>query len=547
MWKTRDGYAAIIPPFRTRRLQRRLRTQYRTDLQARALARTLKGLFGKARRMGSVRGARASTYPVFRARLGGSRCSTSAVRSEPAAGRAEPVLGPRARRYVSVHAHRFVRELSELVAFPSVSSSTRSGPAMSACAAWLARHLRELGAGDARVAPTAGHPAVVGRIGADPTRRSVLIYGHYDVQPVEPLSAWRSAPFSPVVRAGCLYGRGASDDKGQLFAHLKAIEMLRRLHGRLPVNVIFLIEGEEEIGSPGLPGLLRRLRSYLAADVVVVSDTSVLPGGRPSLTYGLRGDLYLDVEVSGPTGDLHSGNYGGAVHNALRVLASAVAGLYDADGSVAVPGFRRDARRATVGERRYMRRMGPKESEIRLAIKGAATAGEAGFSSYERMTVRPSLELAGVIGGYVGPGIKGVIPSRAVAKLDARLVPDQRPERIHRQIFQHLARFVPRGLTLRTRERMRAAPVVLGRAHPAALAAVRAYRRGFGREPVFVRSGGSIPIVSAFSGLLGVPTVLMGFALPDDGAHAPNERFSLAMLSRAILTSASFLDEMARV
>ena len=467
-------------------------------------------------------------------------------RSESAVGRAEPALGPRARRYITAHSRRFVRELSELVAFPSVSSSKTSGAAMSSCASWLARRLRELGADDARVAPTNGHPAVIGRIGADPARRSVLIYGHYDVQPVEPLSAWRSAPFRPVVRDGYLYGRGASDNKGQFFAHLKAIEMLRHLHGRLPVNIVFLIEGEEEIGSPSLPGLLRTLRSYLAADAAVISDTSVLAGGRPSLTYGLRGDLYLDVEVTGPMGDVHSGKYGGAVHNALRVLVAALARLHNHDGSVAVPGFLRDVRPVPFEERRYMRQVGPKEGEVRLAIRGGPKAGEPGFSSYERMTIRPSLELTGTVGGYVGSGIKGVIPARALAKLDARLVPHQRAHRVHRQIFERLAESIPLGLTLRTRERMRAAPVALGRRHPAARAAVRAYRRGFGLDPTFIRSGGSIPVVSAFSAVLGIPTVLMGFALPDDGAHAPNERFSLTMLSRGILTSAAFLNEMAR-
>jgi acetylornithine deacetylase/succinyl-diaminopimelate desuccinylase-like protein len=463
-------------------------------------------------------------------------------------GGATAGLGARdsTRAHVAAHARRFVGELAELLRYPSVSSSPAGHPAMQACARWLASHLGRLGAADARVVSTAGHPAIVGRIGRDPALRTVLIYGHYDVQPVEPLSAWQTAPFAPVVRAGYLYGRGASDDKGPLFAHLKAIEVLRALRGALPVNVVFLIDGEEEIGSPHLPALIARLSRYLAADVAVLSDNAVLAPDRPSLTYALRGDLYLELEVAAPVGDLHSGKFGGAAPNALRVMVSALSRLHHADGTVAVPGFERDVEQISARERRYMREVGPSDGALRRETGSLSPVGGGRYSAYERTTIRPALEVAGVTGGYAGPGVKGVIPSRAAAKLDVRLVPHQRPERVHRQIFEHLRRFVPPGLRLRTRERMRATPVIIPRHHPAARAAARAYRRGFGAEPVFVRSGGSIPIVSTFATLLGLPSVLMGFSLPGDRAHAPNERFSLAMFSKGIVTSAAFLEEMAR-
>ena len=454
-------------------------------------------------------------------------------------------------RYLRVHRPRMIRELGALVSFPSVSSAAGARPALARCADWLARHLRGLGAGDARVIATAGHPIVVGRIAAgDLTESSaecptVLIYGHYDVQPAAPQAAWRHPPFAPVVEGEYLYGRGASDAKGQLFAHLKAIE-LWRAHGGPPVNLVFLIEGEEEIGSPSLRAVLDSLGPYLASDVAVVSDNAVLGPAQPSLTYALRGDLYLDVEVTGGPAELHSGNFGGAVHNPLRVLIRALAGLHGPDGAIRVPGFADAVAAAPPRERAYMRRAGPSDRALRAEADGAPLGGDRAYTAYERATIRPSLEVAGVTGGYGGDGIRGVIPARAQAKLDVRLVANQDPDRVHRQVFAQLARAIPRGLTLRTRERMRAAPIVLDRDHPAARAAARAYRRGFGVAPVFVRAGGSIPIVSTLADALGIPTVLMGFALPDDRAHGTDERFSLAMLDKAIATSAAFLEEIAR-
>lgn len=444
--------------------------------------------------------------------------------------------------YVRANARRFVRELAELVAFPSVSSAPDARPHLAACARWLVQQLRRLGARDARIVTTGGPPVVVGRIGGDRWVPTVLVYGHYDVQPAAP--EWR--PFQPRIAGGYLHGRGASDAKGQLFAHLKALELCRAQSGRLPVNVVFLIEGEEEIGSPHLPAALARLGSYLHCDVAVVSDTTVLGIDRPSITYSLRGDLYLDVEAVATAPELHSGNFGGSVQNVLRTLVSALAGLHDARGAVIVPGFTGDVLPTLPAERRFMRAVGPNDRTFRIEAGGAPLAGDRTFSAYERATIQPSIEIAGVSGGYTGSGVHGIVPSRATAKLDVRLVSRQDPDRIHRAIFAHLARAMPVGVELRTHERMRARAVVLDRRHPAARAAARAYRRGFGVEPVFVRSGGSIPVVSMLVDKLRIPTVLMGFALPDDRAHGTGERFSLAMLGKAIATSAAFLDEVAR-
>lgn len=436
-------------------------------------------------------------------------------------------------------------ELRRFLSFRTVSSGTGQREAMHGCARWLRGELCKLGAKNARLVRSRYHPAVVGRIPGPPGAPRVLIYGHYDVQPAESSAAWRAPPFRPTFRDGFVYARGASDDKGQLFAHLKAVELLSALSGKLPVTVNFLIDGEEEIGSPGLARVLQSASAELASDVAVVSDMPVLGPDRPSLTHALRGDLYLDIEVSGPAGDLHSGNFGGAVQNALSALVSVLSMLHHADGTVAAPGFYEDVLAVSPRERAYMRAVGPKSEEIQRETGGAALTGEPGYSPYERSTIRPSLEISGLRGGYGGRGVKGVIPAHAMAKLDIRLVPQQDPDRIHRVVHEFLARRLPAGMRLCTRERMRVPPVVLDRDSPALRAAARAYRAGFGKAPVFIRLGGSIPVVSLLANQLRLPTVLMGFALPQDGAHAENERFSLAMLERGIWTSAAFLQEMA--
>ena len=442
----------------------------------------------------------------------------------------------RVLEYARDNRTRFVRELQEFVSFASVSAQPAHAVDVAACAKWLGNHLREIGLRTVRVVPTAGHPVVYGAWGAA-ERPTVLLYGHYDVQPPEPLSEWRAPPFEPRVDNGYLYGRGACDDKGQMFAHVKAMECYLRVEGRLPVNVRCLFEGEEEIGSGSLPAFVQRHRAALAADAAVVSDTQMLGLNRPAITYSLRGALGIEVDVEGPRSDLHSGNFGGAVHNPLEALSAVAASLHEPSGRVAVRGFYDRVRACSRRERAAMAREGPSDAQLLGNAKAPAGWGEPGYSAYERTTIRPCLVVNGFVGGYQGPGGKAVVPSRVSAKINIRLVPDQRPTEIARLIRDHVARVLPRTVRARVRTKMAARPVVIPRDHPIMRVAAMAYRRGFGVNPTLIRSGGTIPIVSTLQETLGISTALMGFALPDDALHAPNERFLLSNFHSGVATS----------
>jgi acetylornithine deacetylase/succinyl-diaminopimelate desuccinylase-like protein len=437
--------------------------------------------------------------------------------------------------YARANRARFVRELQEFVRFPSVSAQPVHAKDVAACAGWLAAHLRGIGL---RVVPVAtkGHPVVFAEWGHRGDRPTVLVYGHYDVQPPDPVGAWRSPPFDPVVSDGYLHGRGSCDDKGQLFAHVKAIESYLQGNGDVPVNVRCVFEGEEEIGSPNLAAFMDEHAERLRADAAVVSDMRMLGRGRPALTYSLRGALSFDIEITGPAGDLHSGNFGGAVHNPLEALCRMIATLHRADGSVAVPGFYDEVRAWPAGERSAMARAGPSDAQMQQDAAAPAW-GEPGFSLYERTTIRPCIVVNGITGGYQGPGAKAVIPSRATAKLNARLVPGQRPAAVERLIRDHVQRVTPPTVRASMRTLLRAEPVVIPRRHSVLRVAAMAYRRGFGADPAFVRSGGTIPIVNTLQDGFGIPTALMGFGLPDDRIHAPNERFLLANFEAGTRTS----------
>ena len=460
--------------------------------------------------------------------------------------RTRPATAPRASREdARRERRRFLAELKEFVRIPSVSSQPARAPDVKRCAAWLANHLRQVGLEHARVIETPRHPLVYADWLHAPGRPTVLIYGHYDVQPAEPLGEWRTPPFEPTVRGQNLYGRGACDDKGQLFAHVKALEFYLRGARGLPVNVKCLFEGEEEIGSPNLKPFVARHRRALACDAVVMSDTRMLGPRRPAITYGLRGSLSLELEITGAPHDLHSGNYGGAVGNPLRALCEIIAGLHDDDGRVRVPGFYDRVRRWGREERAYMARFGPTDEEILRHAGVARGCGERGFTSYERTTVRPALNVTGLAGGHQGEGGKSIVPSRAVAKIDIRLVPDQEPAEVERLFRAHVCRLTPPCVRASVRTFFRTRPALVDRAHPSMRAAFAAYRHGFGVAPVFVRSGGSIPVVNEFQEQLGAPTVLMGFALPDDRIHAPNEKFHLPNFFRGVRTCVRFLREVA--
>jgi acetylornithine deacetylase/succinyl-diaminopimelate desuccinylase-like protein len=440
---------------------------------------------------------------------------------------------------------RFVSELKEFIRFPTVSAQPQHAEGLTKCAAWLAEHLKRVGLEHAEVIPTHRHPIVYAHwrhtsLGA-PT---ILIYGHYDVQPAEPLAEWRLPPFEPVVRGQDIFGRGASDNKGQMFAHIKAIESFLKTAGTLPVNVMCLFEGEEEIGSPNLASFLAANRNGLLADCAVVSDTQIPSPSQPAITYALRGGLSAELEARGPRRELHSGVFGGAVHNPLQALCEIIARLHDRQGLIGIPGFYDRVRKWDPRERGYMREAGPSDAKMLHNAGAIKPWGESGYSLYERTTIRPALTVSGVVGGYQGPGVKAAIPTCAVAKLNFRLVPDQDPREIDRLFREYVARITPPGVRTDIRTLMCANPALVDRTHPAIVAAARAYHQAFGAPTIFLRNGGTIPVVNLIHEILRIPVVLMGFGLPDDRIHGPNEKFHLPNFHKGIATSIWFLAEM---
>jgi acetylornithine deacetylase/succinyl-diaminopimelate desuccinylase-like protein len=409
------------------------------------------------------------------------------------------------------------------------------------CAKWLAHHLKGVGLDRVRIIPTAGNPIVYASWLRAPDRPTLIIYGHYDVLPGEPLREWRTPPFTPTLQNDNLHARGASDDKGQLFSHVKALESYLKSTNSLPVNVKCIFEGEEEIGSPHLTSFIVNNRRALRADAALISDTRMLAPDRPAISYAQRGGLRTELHVQGPPNDLHSGNFGGAVHNPLQALCEMIARLHDANGRVAIPGFYDDVRRWSEEERAFMARTGPSDEQILRDAKVNRGWGESSFNLYERTTIRPALTVNGITGGHQGAGAKSIIPGRAVAKLSFRLVPDQDPKRVARLFRQHIARITPPSVRSSIRVFSPIEPALVNRNHPAVRAAALAYQQGFGALPVFLRSGGSIPVVNTFQKILKIPAVLMGFGLPDDHIHGPNENFHLPNFYKAIATSISYL------
>ena len=447
----------------------------------------------------------------------------------------------RALDYARREGSRFVGELQEFVRFPSISAEPRHAADVRKCAAWLANQLRRIGLDTVKILPTPRHPVVFGQWKKTPGRPTVLIYGHYDVLPVEPLREWRSPPFQAAIQGDELHGRGACDDKGQLFTHLKAVEAYLRTGRALPVNVKCIFEGEEEIDSPHLGPFLARHKSALKADVSLISDSRMLAPGKPAIGYSQRGALRLELEVRGPGQDLHSGNFGGAIHNPLQALSEIIASFHDRQGRVAIPGFYDHVRAWSVAERAAMRRTGPTDQRILGDAETGKGWGEPGYNLYERTTLRPALTINGIVGGHQGAGVKAVIPARALAKLSFRLVPDQDPADVEQLFRRHVSRVTPPTVRATVRTLSSANPALVNPRHPFLKAAVLAYTKGFGVPPTFLRSGGSIPAVSMFQEVLGIPSVLMGFALPDDRIHAPNEKFHLPNFHKGIATSIWFL------
>jgi acetylornithine deacetylase/succinyl-diaminopimelate desuccinylase-like protein len=447
----------------------------------------------------------------------------------------------RALKYARARRARFVSELKEFMRFPSVSSEAERAGDIRRCASWLARHLQGIGMERAQVIPTRGNPLVFASWEHAKNRPTLLIYGHYDVVPAGPLAQWRIPPFTPTVEGANLYGRGACDDKGQLFCHVKAIESYLRTTRALPINVKCIFEGEEEIGSPQLLKFVARNQRALRADAAVISDTRMLAPDKPAISYSQRGGLRAELEVRGPQEELHSGTYGGAVLNPVQAVCEIIARLHDERGRIKIPGFYDDVREFSESERAYMLRAGPSDEKILQDARVEHGWGEPDYTVYERTTIRPALTLNGIVGGHTGPGVKGIIPRRAVAKLSFRLVPDQDPERIGRLFREHIARITPPAVQSAVRTFSPVQPALVDRNHPAVREAAFAYQQGFGARPVFLRSGGSIPVVNAFREFLGIPTVLMGFGLPGDRIHAPNEKFYLPNFFRGIDASIWYL------
>ncbi len=453
-----------------------------------------------------------------------------------------------ALNYAQEKAQPFLDQLMHFLRIPSISSQKDNAADVRRAAEWLLAELQSLGF-TAELITAHRHPILYAEwLGAGPNAPTVLIYGHYDVQPAAKEEGWDNAPFDPTIHDGKLYARGATDDKGQLYAHVKAVEAILKTSGALPVNVKFLIEGEEEIGSAGVCAYVAQHPDRLSADVCLISDSSMGDIEQPVIVSGLRGIITMDVVVTGPGGDLHSGMYGGSVHNPAQALAEILAQLHDADGRVTVPGFYDDVQPLTPTEREEMARSPLAEVDWRRETGAPAPYGEPDYTLRERIGARPTLEINGIAGGYFGDGFKTVIPQKAWAKISCRLVPDQDPQRVYEQVAAHLAQITPPTVTLQCtlREQGRKAAVV-DTSNPMMQAAVRAYHKGWGGQPpIFVREGGSIPIVSDFQEVLKAPVILMGFGLNTDNLHAPNEHFSVEMFYRGIRTSIHFLYELAQ-
>jgi acetylornithine deacetylase/succinyl-diaminopimelate desuccinylase-like protein len=469
--------------------------------------------------------------------------------------------------YLHQNEQRSIEQLCEYVRFPSISAQLNHKQDLQACAEWVVNHCREIGL-DARLCPTAGHPIVIAKTpraasasappleeqgrGRKPAAKSkrrphFLIYGHYDVQPPEPFELWKSPPFEPRIEGRSLFGRGASDNKGQNLAHLKAIEAYLKTGTELPCDITFVIEGEEEVGSSSLATFLKENREELNCDAIIISDTGMPTPKHPALTYALRGIAAFEVIVQGPNRDLHSGIFGGTVDNPAMALCQLLARLRDKNGRVTVPGFYDDVQPLSAYERKQFARLPFKASEFVKFLGVPKLFGEKGFTPLEQRSARPTLEINGLTSGYQGEGSKTIVPAWARAKITTRLVPNQNPERIIKSLHRHLTKLCPPTVRLEIKSGHGAEPYLVSPTSPQAQAALRALKAAFGFEPVLMREGGSIPIVNVFKKILGADSLLLGLALPDDNAHSPNEKFNLDCFAKGQLMSAHLWQELSHL
>ena len=504
--------------------------------------------------------------------------------------------------FIAKNKERMLKELTELLSIPSISTEPSNAADVQRCAEWIADHCRAIGMTETRIYPTPGHPIVYAEwLGAGADAPTVLFYGHYDVQPVDPLHLWTNPPFEPVFRDGKVFARGATDDKGQVFLHLKALEALFAERGSLPVNVKLLIEGEEEIGSPNLEPFMNEYREMLRCDTVLISDTPIFAPGLPSLVYGLRGSLpvnvklliegeeeigspnlepfmneyremlrcdtvlisdtpifapglpslvyglrglcYMEVEFTGPNRDLHSGTFGGAVHNPINALAETIARLKDGFGRITIPGFYGDVVPLTQEEREDFARLPYNDQAYCDELDISSTYGEFGYSTYERTGARPTLDVNGIWGGFIGEGAKTVLPSKATAKISMRLVPHQKTDTIAALFEEHIRTIAPPTMKVKVTNLHGADPALTPRDSDGVKAAVKALEYAYNAKPVLSREGGSIPVCLLFDTILNAPTVLMGFGLNTENAHSPDEHFSLENFEKGIIATSVFYDE----
>lgn len=453
-----------------------------------------------------------------------------------------------ARAYARTNGERFVHELFEMLRIPSLSGDPAHAGDVRRMAEWLEAHLASLGLDRVAIMETAGHPVVYGEwLGAGPDKPTVLVYGHYDVVPAEMADGWHTNPWEPVVQDGKVYARGATDDKGQLFIHVKALESYLKTAGAAPVNVKLLLEGEEEVSSPNLKPFIVEHLEMLRADVAVISDTSMRSIDEPAILHSLRGMTYIEVEVHGPRDDLHSGLWGGAVHNPAMALSQILAQMFNDDNSIAVPGFYDDVVPLSAEERAMIAKTDLSEEQYMASTGVPAVWGDAAYNIRERIAARPTLDVNGLWSGWSGPGPKTIVPAKAGCKLSCRLVGNQDPHKIYALLKSYIESLAPPTVTVQVRLITTGKPALFPFDSPAMQAAARAYVEGWGAAPLFTRGGGSIPVVADIADLMGIPVVLMGFGLDDDGLHSPNERYSIEMFQRGIETTIVYLDQLAQL
>ncbi|MCB0744477.1 MAG: dipeptidase [Ignavibacteriae bacterium] len=449
--------------------------------------------------------------------------------------------------HIKSNKENYINELKDYLRIPSVSTSSSHKKDMLTCAKFVSNKLKDAGMTKVKIIPTKGHPLVYGEWLKAPEKPTVLIYGHYDVQPVDPIKLWNSDPFEPVVKGGKIWARGANDNKGQNFVHIKSVEAFMKTQKKLPVNVKFLIEGEEEIGSENLESFLKKNQKLLKCDAVLISDTSLYAEGIPTINYGLRGLAYMEVEITGPNKDLHSGSFGGSVANPINELAKLINKLQDKNGKITIPNFYKDVIPFTKKENDNIKSLNFSDAKYAKELGVNELQGEKGFNTLQRLWGRPTLDCNGIWGGFTEEGAKTVLPSKATAKISMRLVPNQNPDLIAKEFTKYVKTLVPKSVKVKITAMHGGSPVVIPLDDPAILAASKATSKAFGKKTVYTREGGSIPIVVDFVKLLNAPAILMGLGLDSDNIHSPNEHFSLKSFELGVLSSAYFLDEFSQL